>query len=134
MAHNAAFDINMLQAHVRRLAASYQKLGKTGKELPFLTRDTGIQTSVDTLQMMKTNKLWRSSRTYSSALPRPSSFGLSNVYSHILKKPMKTAHNAVGDILGLEEILMSPTLNCWKSIANQIQEPLTLVVDASEQN
>lgn len=136
LAHNANFDMGMLDAEVQRLGREKRKQreGGTASEggliLPLLSKDAGIASVVDTLQLFRSKKLWAGSSRgiggddgEGERLPRPSSFKQADVFRHVLKRPMSGAHNAMSDCLGLEDILKSDALrNEWRALANTQQK------------
>jgi len=95
VAHNAKFDHGMIQGNLKQAEIDSFSLGKAG-----------IVSFVDTLGLLKTKSLWKNPQN--SKLPLyPKSFRQTELYSHIFGKKMFDAHNAVGDVLALEEILCS---------------------------
>lgn len=117
VAHNAKFDIKMINGELRRWrhdADSAPTLGDT------------FATSLDTLQLFRERKWWRSFGSKPS-LPRPDSFSLTALYSHVFNEDASNAHNAVGDIRNLERLLSSKQFYGWKDPANEIQVPFVKV-------
>jgi len=120
VAHNAKFDIRMINGELRRWRLSDQE------EMAAPVLGDIFSTSLDTLQLFRQGKWWRSSAVRTS-LGRPSSFSLSGLYSHVFDESVTNSHNAVGDIRALERLLLSDQFEGWKSTANTIQEPFIRV-------
>ena len=113
VAHNAKFDLRMINGELRRW-----RLG--GKETAPTLGNT-FTCSVDTLHLFREKKWWRS-------LARPSSFSLSTLHSHLFGgESFTNIHNAVGDIKGLERLLLADQFEGWKNTANKIQIPFIKV-------
>jgi DNA polymerase III epsilon subunit-like protein len=123
VAHNAGYDLRMLNAELRRLPSR------------LLHRDTGISSSLDTLKLLKSKELWAtgsgssgSSSSFGGArelLPRPNSFRQVDIHAHLLNEPMNAAHNAMGDVLGLEAILeCSYVRERWEALATKMTKPI----------
>lgn len=127
VAHNAKFDIRMINGELKRLRFSAQS-----ESVPMLG-DT-FQTSLDTLQLFRHTKMWGTGLVRNPNIPRPSSFKLPELYSYIFHEPISNSHNAVGDIKATERLLLSVQFIGWKSIANDIQEPFVRIVPAGEVN
>jgi len=77
-------------------------------------RDTPIIASVDTLQLFRDKKLW-----ISRDRP-PKSFRQEDLYRFVFQKGYDFSHNAVADVLALEELLLAEDLRAWKQIAERI--------------
>lgn len=93
VAHNARFDVGMLEGEVKRLGEE-RRLGGDFS-VPSLADDAGIESVVDTLAVLRSSKLWKKRG-------RPTSFKQGDVYEKVMGGPMAGAHNAMGDVLGLE--------------------------------
>jgi hypothetical protein len=115
--------------------------------LPLLGKDANITSVVDTLQLLKSKKLWVGGSVFGGRmdedgdaddeemrrrrerrLPKPRSFKQSDLYKHVCNKPMPGAHNAMSDVLGHEDILMSDALRGWQELGDKLQEGLQLNV------
>ncbi|KAL9180398.1 hypothetical protein ACHAXT_008368 [Thalassiosira profunda] len=111
VAHNAKFDVRMLNGELRRWrheqAAAVPTLGDV------------FSSSVDTLQLFREKKWWGPS----SPLSKPSSFSLSELHSHVFNESFSDSHNAVGDIKALERLLLADPFDGWQSRASKIQQP-----------
>ena len=116
VAHNAKFDIRMINGELRRWRHSKQET------VPML--GDMFCTSIDTLQLFRDKKWWKAD------IEKPSSFSLSNLYSHVFGEPMSDAHNAVGDINALERLLLSEHFNDWENAANTINVPFVKVAES----
>ena len=114
IAHNSAFDLRMLNSEIKRLAVSRRSSGQDKAKAPLLTRDTPIIASVDTLQLFRDKKLW-----ISRDRP-PKSFRQEDLYRFVFQKGYDFSHNAVADVLALEELLLAEDLRAWKQIAERI--------------
>jgi len=112
VAHNAKFDIKMINGELRRW-----RLSEHAESAPVLGEI--FSSSLDTLQLFRGRK-WTSP-------PRPSSFSLSNLHSHVFNESATNSHNAVGDIKALERLLLSETFNGWQKAANGIHRPFIKV-------
>ena len=119
VAHNAAFDLRMLNAEIKRLAIQARRDANNCQIAPSL-KSAGIVTSLDSLGMFKSRKVW----PLQSKNSMPRSFGLGNIYVHVHQKKKESMHNAVNDVEALEEILLSPMLEGWQSIARDLQLPI----------
>lgn len=116
VAHNAKFDIRMLNGELRRVR---QRAHGSGPSLS----DTFV-TSVDTLSLFRRKEWWQTlGGVRREAPPRPSSFSLGSVYETILKEEMQNSHNAVGDVQAVEKLLSHEHFKGWESVANEIQNP-----------
>jgi DNA polymerase III epsilon subunit-like protein len=130
VAHNSAFELRMINSEIKRVIAA--SINKSGNVSPFscLSQDTGIISVVDSLALLRTKQLWRSDFTLSTsrekAAPLPESFSLDTIYQHIFGRGILNGHNAVADVLALEKILSSPSLNDWKPLAEKMQQSLVL--------
>lgn len=130
VAHNAAFDIRFMNAEIKRLALANsldaQKEDHSSRTPPMLSLDTGIITTVDTLKLFKSSNFWPSS------LSKPASYALKDLYEAATSKKLESAHNAVADILALEDILLSPHFKShWRKMASEIQIPLFFPKDVN---
>ena len=117
LAHNAPFDLRMLNSEIKRLASAVRKSGTSGMKVPLLSRDTGITGSIDTLSLLKSKKLWAGQE---KSYKYPDSFSLSSLYTHLFGKEIEQSHNALTDVLALEEILLSSELKDWKEVAKPL--------------
>jgi hypothetical protein len=123
LAHNARFDVGMLNGEIQRLSSR-------GSRIPMLGKDANISSVVDTLVLLRSKSLWSSNaaRGREDKLPRPSSFKQADVYDHVIGSPMPGAHNAMGDVLGLEAILGSKAVRgSWIRLAQNLQAPLVVI-------
>ena len=123
IAHNAKFDIRMINGELRRWRFSdYADTAPVLGEI--------FASSFDTLQLFRDRKWWRSDFTSNGppeSLSRPSSFSLSELHSHIFNESITNSHNAVGDVRALERLLLSKQFVGWESVANEIQIPFVNV-------
>ena len=140
LAHNAKFDVGILNSEIKRLGTLARQsrpkdercVAGSSKSLPMLGKDAGIASFVDTLMLLRSKSLWSSkSRGGETAkLPRPPSFKQADVYQHLIGSPMPAAHNAMGDVIGLEAILCSYAIkDHWIQLAQKIQTPLVVIQD-----
>ena len=114
----------MLNSEINRL-----KVNRVGA-VPSLGTDASISSVVDTLVLLRSRSLWSSNeaRSREDKLPRPSSFKQADVYGHVMGAPMPGAHNAMGDVLGLEAILGSRAIRGeWIGIAQRMQSPMIVL-------
>lgn len=117
IAHNAKFDQGMLNGELRRLR-SFEDLPSSISEV--------FDSSVDSLQLFKDKRMWKSFAKPTKPLQRPDSFKLGYIYQHVFGEPIANSHNAVGDILALDRLLMERNLFFgWERIANDIQRPFS---------
>ena len=118
VAHNSKFDVKMLNGELNRWRNS-----EHAESAP--SSLSGIfSCSVDTLQLFRLRKWWGQSFDQGSTrLPRPKSFALGGLHSHVLNEPILNSHNAVGDIRALDRLLSAELFNGWEKSANRIQEP-----------
>jgi DNA polymerase III epsilon subunit-like protein len=118
IAHNAKFDVRMINGELRRWRFSdggSPMLGET------------FTCYLDTLQLFRDRKWWRTNQGSEHCLPRPSSFSLSELHSHVLNESIANSHNAVGDVKALERLLLSRPFVGWKTSANELQVPFVRV-------
>ncbi|GMH97560.1 hypothetical protein TrST_g6733 [Triparma strigata] len=118
IAHNARFDLGMLNSEISRL----RRKGNWSGGLPSLAHDAKISSVVDTLPLLRTGKLWKM-----NSMARPGSFKQGDLYEFLFDSPMAAAHNAMGDVLGLEAILEG--IAGWKDVAQGMQTALVEIVD-----
>ena len=112
VAHNAKFDIRMINGELRRWRFSDES-----DSAPVL--GDLFASSLDTLQLFRTSKFW------SKSSPRPDSFSLGILHEHVLSgESISNSHNAVGDVLALERLLQSDIFQGWQSLATRIQVPI----------
>jgi len=111
VAHNAKFDIRMINGELRRW-----RFSDDTDSAPIL--GDLFASSLDTLQLFRTSKFW------SKSLPRPTSFSLGTLHEHVLEESISNSHNAVGDVLALERLLQSDIFQGWQSLATRIQVPI----------
>ncbi|GMH70374.1 hypothetical protein TrLO_g11143 [Triparma laevis f. longispina] len=123
IAHNARFDLGMLNSEISRLRL--KNPDNHGGLPPSLARDAKISSVVDTLPLFRTSKLWKMNE-----MKRPTSFKQGDLYAFLFDSPMAAAHNAMGDVLGLEAILEG--INGWQEIGQSIQTALVEIVDVEE--
>ena len=62
-----------------------------------------------------------------NSMARPGSFKQGDLYEFLFDSPMAAAHNAMGDVLGLEAILEG--IAGWKDVAQGMQTALVEIVD-----
>eukprot|EP01083_Nonionella_stella_P086392 240021_1 len=106
IAHNAKFDVQMINAELRRWNSSEHAASVSLGDI--------FSSSLDSLSLFREKKWWQSSIGGKENLPRPSSFSLSKLHQYVLKKPITNSHNAVGDIKALESLLLSKNFDGWK--------------------
>jgi len=111
VAHNAKFDIRMINGELRRW-----RFSDDTDSAPIL--GDLFASSLDTLQLFRTSKFW------SKSFPRPTSFSLGTLHEHVLEESISNSHNAVGDVLALERLLQSDIFKGWQSLATRIQVPI----------
>jgi DNA polymerase III epsilon subunit-like protein len=124
VAHNAKFDIRMINGELNRWRFSAQN-----EHVPMLG-DT-FRTSLDTLRLFRHQKMWGSVNGQKRSLPQPSSFKLSDLYSYVFNDSIENSHNAIGDVMALDHLLVSGPFTDWRSIADNIQEPFVSLVSVS---
>ena len=122
VAHNAKFDIRMIEGELRRWRYADNLKQSTVPVLGDI-----FTMSLDTLRLFKDKKFWRSTFGRGTSPPRPSSFGLADLHFHVFNETVSNSHNAVGDIRALERLLLCKSFNGWKSIANEIQTPFITI-------
>ncbi len=115
VAHNAKFDLRMMNGELRRWRLEDAATAPSLADI--------FSTSVDTLALFRERKWWGSNFGRETQPPRPSSFSLSALHSHVLNESVNNAHNAVGDIDALERLLLSDTFDGWQKTANKLQVP-----------
>ena len=120
VAHNARFDVGMLEGEIKRLGEKRRRSGSF--QVPCLADNAGIESVVDTLAVLRSSCLWKGSK--------PASFKQGDVYEKVVGGPMAGAHNAMGDVLGLEAILGG--LKGWEEVAERMQWSIGRVGDTPE--
>ena len=120
VAHNAKFDVRMINGELRRW-----RLSEYAESAPVLGETFACY--LDTLQLFRDRKWWRSDYTRGPSLSRPSSFSLSELHSYVFNESMTNSHNAVGDIMALERLLLSKPFVGWETTANKIQIPFVKI-------
>jgi DNA polymerase III epsilon subunit-like protein len=118
IAHNAKFDVRMINGELRRWRFSDGRSPMLGETFTCY---------IDTLQLFRNGKWWRAKHRREPALPRPSSFSLSELHSHVFSESITNSHNAAGDVKALERLLLSRPFIGWKTTANEIQVPFVRV-------
>lgn len=113
IAHNAGFDVRMINGELRRW-----RFSEHAESAPVLGQTFSCY--LDTLQLFRHQTWWRTNYARGPSPPRPSSFSLSGLYSHIFNESITNSHNAVGDIKALERLLLSKPFVGWKTIANEL--------------
>ena len=86
VAHNSRFDLRMINGELRRW-----RLSEHGDSTPAL--GDIFSSSVDTLHLFRRSRWWGSSFGRGTILPRPSSFKLSELHSHVLKESITEIQN-----------------------------------------
>jgi len=143
VAHNAPFDRRFLEAEIERLLPNVGGGGGGGTGggggggRGALAREN-VAAVVCTWKLLKDRSLWapRAAATAAAATAvaatgrdapsqgqwpvYPSSFKLGDIYEHCFGgRRLPAAHNAVGDVLGLERILMMPHLQqSWRQLGS----------------
>mmetsp|Transcript_269 Transcript_269/g.499 ORF Transcript_269/g.499 Transcript_269/m.499 type:complete len:271 (-) Transcript_269:312-1124(-) len=113
IAHNARFDIGMLESELRRCR---NEVGDA-KSLHHV-----FDMSLDTNRLFRVQEFWRSRRN-KPTLPKPESFALSALHLHVFNDSFEDSHNAVGDIKALERLLLSEQFNGWERVSRNIRTP-----------
>ncbi|CAN0150927.1 unnamed protein product [Ectocarpus sp. 6 AP-2014] len=109
VAHNAQFDHKFLKEEVSRCGFSRFMMGQ----------DMGVVCIVDSLRCLKESSLWRQKASDFHMPTRPKNFKLGGVFEHLYGYEMPDAHNAMGDVVGLERILSAPGINeGWRGVAS----------------
>jgi DNA polymerase III epsilon subunit-like protein len=118
VAHNAKFDVRMINGELRRWRFADRRSPMLGETFTCY---------LDTLQLFRDRKWWRNNHGSERCLPRPSSFSLSELHSHVFNESITNSHNAVGDVKALERLLLSRPFVGWKTSANELQVPFVRV-------
>jgi ATP-dependent DNA helicase RecG len=110
LAHNGRrFDYDFLTAEVKRhgcVAAG----GQSWRE------QVGVDCFVDSLTILRDSAAWVSRKDV------PKKFGQEALYTHLFGSKPENGHNAVFDVLALEEILEHPSIaKTWREVANKQQ-------------
>ena len=121
VAHNAKFDIRMIESELRRWRIADGQDRDKKNTAPVLGEVFDM--SLDTLRLFKDPQFWRSTFENPNSPQRPSSFGLADLHRHVINESVENSHNAVGDIIALERLLLSESFNGWKRVATDIQTP-----------
>ncbi len=113
VAHNAAFDHKMLAFDLRRCgwdaARAFRGPSPGGRHL------VGM---MDTLAVFRSDELW-SRREGDGLPPKPGSFTQGNLYRYLIGRALRDAHNARGDVLGLEALLSHPFVRRkWRGVGS----------------
>lgn len=111
VAHNAAFDHKMLAFDLRRCGwdAARAFRGENGRHL------VGM---MDTLAVFRSDELW-SRREGDGLPPKPSSFKQESLYRYLIGRELRDAHNARGDVMGLEALLSHPFVRRkWRGVGS----------------
>ena len=109
VAHNAKFDIEMIEGELRRWRT-------VDKSAPVLAET--FAASLDTLRLFRDEQFWTGPE-----YARPKSFGLGKIYHHMFNEDIVNAHNAIGDVRALERLLLNDNFDDWRSVGNTIQKP-----------
>jgi DNA polymerase III epsilon subunit-like protein len=111
VAHNAAFDHKHLVFDLRRCGwdAARAFRGEGGRHL------IGM---MDTLPVFRSDELW-SRREGDGLPPKPSSFKQESLYRYLIGRALQDAHNARGDVMGLEALLSHPFVRRkWRGVGS----------------
>lgn len=113
VAHNAAFDHKMLLFDLRRCgwdaARAFRGEGEGGRHV------VGM---MDTLAVFRSDELW-SRREGDGLPPKPSSFKQESLYRYMIGRELRDAHNARGDVMGLEALLSHPFVRRkWRGVGS----------------
>ncbi|CAM9304219.1 unnamed protein product, partial [Ectocarpus sp. 12 AP-2014] len=109
VAHNAQFDHKFLTEELSRCGFSRFMMGQ----------DMGVVCIIDSLRCLKENSLWRQKASDFHMPTRPENFKLGGMFEHLYGYEMPDAHNAMGDVVGLERILSAPGINeGWRGVAS----------------
>ena len=110
LAHNGRkFDYDFLAAEVDRHGC----LGVTFEDW---AQEAQVDCFVDSLPILRETASWASARD------KPKRFGQEVLYTHLFGTKPENGHNAIFDVLALEEILSHPKLNeGWRQVANRQQ-------------
>lgn len=109
LAHNGKkFDYDFLAAEVHRHCPCADQED--------WYKEAGITAFVDSLLILREDGAWPN-----KAL-KPKRFRQGDLYEHVVGKPLENGHNAIFDILALEEILLDDMLReTWIKVANKQQ-------------
>ena len=92
------------------------------QSVPSWTAAAKIDTLVDTLVIFRDKSFWATAQTKDCTLQIPSSKSMANLYLHLFARPIQNAHDAVGDVEALEEILQVPSIrSAWRETAQRVQ-------------
>ena len=119
VAHHARFDVRMLEGELRRWRRSAH-----AATAPALGDVFGY--SLDSLAVFRQARWWGPRAGGVAALPRPTSFKLSRLHSHVFGEPIANAHNAVGDVRALDRLLLSKHFEGWGSTSKRHLSPFPL--------
>ncbi|CAM9655915.1 unnamed protein product [Ectocarpus fasciculatus] len=109
VAHNAQFDYRFLKEELSRCGFSRFMMGQ----------DMGVVSVVDSLKCLKEDSLWRQRASDFNMPTRPNTFKLGGVFEHLYGYEMPGAHDALGDVVGLERILSAPGIKeRWRGVAS----------------
>lgn len=117
VAHYAQFDVRMLEGELRRWRRSQH--AATAPALGDL-----FSHSLDSIRVFKEAKWWGSRAERTAPLPRPTSFKLSRIFSHVFNESIANAHNAVGDVRALERLLLSKRFDGWEITSKRYLSPI----------
>lgn len=122
IAHNSDFDVKFLNSEIIR----------NGFREDWCA-ENNISGFVDSLKLVRNGDLWldrgvllginiEGNKQNKQVALQPSRFSLGVVHSFVLGCEIDNAHNAVGDIMALENILESSGMReIWRKYANKIQ-------------
>lgn len=118
LAHNGRkFDYGFLTAEIVRhdCMASAEMASRWDKE-------TQVDCFVDSLTILRESNAWVSQSD------KPPRFGQEALYKHLFGVKPTNGHNAVFDVLALEEILQHPKIaKSWREVANKQQFTLDMI-------
>ena len=113
VAHNAAFDHKMLLFDLRRCgwdaARAFRGEGEGARHV------VGM---MDTLAVFRSDELW-SRREGDGLPPKPGRFKQESLYRYLIGRELRDAHNARGDVMGLEALLSHPFVRRkWRGVGS----------------
>ena len=111
LAHNGRrFDYDFITAEVQRHGCD-----SFDKDNSWLS-DSGVSVCVDSLDILKNGDSWAPGEK-----PAARSFSQTKLYVHVLGREPENSHNAMMDILQLEEILTHESISRrWINVANEM--------------
>eukprot|EP00903_Cladosiphon_okamuranus_P021747 g19995.t1 len=109
VAHNANFDHKFLLAEQSR--GGFDKF--------MMGQHMGVVAVIDSLAVLREQSIWRQNPTDLARPSRPRIFKLPALFEHLYGYEMPGAHNAMGDVHGLESVLSAPGISeRWRAVAS----------------